>query len=132
MDDELFLTPFAEEDGDWLDDLIEGGWLYMKDGLLCIHPVIRIVCVEVLKPTEENCEEFLHGIKKQYDPKQYDHAKFRQMAEVFETASNLLEDKTGFWAGEAGFFWAQVTEPQRALECELRSVEKMEQHQHST
>ena len=59
MDDELFLTPFAEEDGDWLDDLIEGGWLYMKDGLLCIHPVIRIVCVEELKPSDEVCENFV-------------------------------------------------------------------------
>ena len=129
MDDELFLAPFTEEDGDWLDDLIEGGWLYMKDGLLCIHPVIRIVCVEVLKPKDWNCFVFLHGIQKQYDRKQYDHAKFRQMAEVFETASNLLEDKTGFWANEAGYLWDQVAETQRALTCNLRSVEKKEQHQ---
>lgn len=129
MDDELFLTPFAEEDGDWLDDLIEGGWLYMKDGLLCIHPVIRIVCVEELKPTEESCEEFLFGIKNQYDRKQYDHAKFRQMAEVFETASNLLEGKTGFWANQAGYLWHEVAETQRALACNLRSVEKKERHQ---
>ena len=129
MDDELFLAPFAEEDGDWLDDLIEGGWLYMKDGLLCVHPVIRIVCAEVLKPTDGNCRAFLHGIRSQYDRKQYDHAKFRQMAEVFETASNLLEDKTGFWANEAGYFWDEVAETQRALACNLRSVEKTEQHQ---
>ena len=129
MDDELFLAPFVEEAGDWLDDLIEGGWLYMKDGLLCIHPVIRIVCVEVLKPTEESCEGFLVGIRNQYDQKQYDHAKFRQMAEVFETASNLLEDITGFWASWAGYLWNEQAETQRALTCNLRSVEKDEQHQ---
>ena len=129
MDDELFLAPFAEEAGDWLDDLIEGGWLYMKDGLLCIHPVIRIVCVEVLKPTEENCRAFLYGIWSQYDRKQYDHAKFRQMAEVFETASNLLEDKTGFWASWAGYLWHALAETQRALTCNLQSVQMCEQHQ---
>ena len=105
MDDELFLAPFAEEDGDWLDDLIEGGWLYMKDGLLCIHPVIRIVCVEELKPTDGNCLVFLSGIKIQYDRKQYEHSKFSQMAERFEKASSILEDEIGFWANAAGYFW---------------------------
>ena len=126
MDDELFLAPFAEEDGDWLDDLIEGGWLYMKDGLLCIHPVIRIVCVEELKPTDGNCLVFLSGIKIQYDRKQYEHSKFSQMAELFEKASSILEDEIGFWANAAGYFWGQVAEHQRALTCNLRYVEKME------
>ena len=114
---------------DLLQELADKGWLLRKKGDIKIHPVIRIVCVEVLKPTEENCEDFLHGIRNQYDEKQYDHAKFRQMAEVFETASNLLEDKTGFWANEAGYLWNQVAEPQRALACNLRSVEKTVQHQ---
>ena len=124
MDDELFLAPFAEEAGDRLDDLIEGGWLYMKDGLLCIHPVIRIVCVEVLKPSEENCERFLVGIDGQYDQKHYDAVKFRQMAEVLENAACTLEDHhDGFWAGEAGYYWAQVGEAVRALSLQLRELE---------
>ena len=114
---------------DTLQELADKGWLLRKKGDIKIHPVIRIVCVEVLKPTEESCEEFLFGIKNQYDRKQYDHAKFRQMAEVFETASNLLEDKTGFWANKAGYLWGEVAETQRALACNLRSVEKNEQHQ---
>ena len=124
MDDGLFLSPFIEEAGDRLDDLIEGGWLYMKDGLLRIHPVIRIVCVEVLKPSEENCERFLVGIDGQYDQKHYDAVKFRQMAEVLENAACTLEDHhDGFWAGEAGYYWAQVGEAVRALSLQLRELE---------
>lgn len=129
MDDGLFLSPFIEEAGDRLDDLIEGGWLYMKDGLLRIHPVIRIVCVEVLEPTEEKCEDFLSGIWGQYDRKRYDHAKFRQMAELFENADQILDDKTGSCENLAGYLWLTLSETQRALICNLRSMEKMEQNQ---
>ena len=114
---------------DILQELADKGWLLRKKGDIKINPVIRIVCVEVLKPSEENCRAFLRGIRNQYDRKQYDHAKFRQMAEVFETASNLLEDKTGFWANAAGYLWNELAETQRALACNLRSVEKCEQNQ---
>ena len=131
MDDGLFLAAFDDREtvDDLLQSLIDKGWLLWKDELLKIHPVIRLVCREELEPTEENCEDFLVGIQKQYDPKRYDHVKFRQMAELFENASTTLEDKTGFWAGEAGYFWLTLAEPQRALSCNLRSVEKKEQHQ---
>ena len=114
---------------DTLQELADKGWLLRKKGDIKIHPVIRIVCVEVLKPTDGNCEDFLFGIKNQYDRKQYDNAKFRQMAEVFETASNLLEDKTGFWASWAGYLWNELAETQRALTCNLRFVQICEQHQ---
>ena len=71
MDDELFLASFVEEAEDWLDDLIEGGWLYMENGLLRIHPVIRIVCIEVLKPTGENCNSFLHKLWNTFDKEKF-------------------------------------------------------------
>ena len=131
MGDGLFLSGFEDEEtvDELVQSLIDKGWLLWKEELLKIHPVIRLVCRTELKPTDGNCRAFLHGIKNQYDRKQYDHAKFRQMAEVFETASNLLEDKTGFWAGEAGYLWNALAETQRALACNLRSVEKKEQHQ---
>lgn len=128
MDDGLFLSPFIEEAGDWLDDLIEGGWLYMKDGLLRIHPVIRIVCIEVLEPTEEKCEDFLIGIQRKYDPKQYSTAKFRQMAELFETAANTLEDPECRWALLAGHFWGALGESVKALECNKGAVRRLEIH----
>ena len=131
MDDGLFLAAFADREtvDDVLQSLIDKGWLLWKDELLKIHPVIRLVCREELEPTDGNCEEFLDGIDNQYDRKRYDHVKFRQMAELFENASNTLEDKNGYWAGEAGCFWKLVGEPVRALTLELRVVRLKERYQ---
>ena len=114
---------------DLVQELADKGWLQWKGNDIRIHPVIQLVCMEVLKKRDRRYQAFLYSLKLQYDRKQYDHAKFRQMAEVFETASNLLEDITGFWANAAGYFWDELAETQRALTCNLRSVEKDEQHQ---
>ena len=129
MEESLFYLALPEALREELDSLEKRGWLNREKGVLRIHPVVRLVCRTELKPTEENCKAFLRGIDNQYDRKQYDHEKFRQMAEVFETASNLLEDKTGVWASLAGYLWNQVAETQRALACNLRSVQICEQHQ---
>ena len=113
---------------DLVQELADKGWLLWKENDVRIHPVIRLVCMEVLKKRDRVSQAFLYGLKLQFDEKRYDHTKYRQMAEVFETASNILEDKTGYWANEAGYFLSQVAEQQRALVCTLRSVEK-KQHQ---
>ena len=132
MDEALFRRALTEGAAKEIKLLEKRGWVDRKEGKVTIHPVVRLVCRTELKPTDENCEDFLFGIKKQHDKKQYDHVKFRQMAEVFETASNLLEDKTGFWAGEAGYFWNKVAEHSRELSCKLRTVERCEKHQPGT
>ena len=132
MDEALFRHALTEIAAKEIKLLEKKGWVDRKEGNVTIHPVVRLVCRTELKPTEENCEEFLFGIKKQYDKKQYDHIKFRQMAEVFEHASNILEDKTGFWAGEAGYFWNKVAEHSRELSCKLRTVERCEKQQPGT
>ena len=129
MEPELFGNALPEDARSALNGLLTHGWLQRKEGLVTIHPVVRLVCRTELEPTEENCEDFLLGIHNQYDPKQYDHVKFRQMAELFENASTTLEDKIGFCASWAGYLWGEVADTQRALSCNLRAVEKMEQHQ---
>ena len=125
MDIKLFLSPFKEKT--W-KKLLDSGWLSVENGLVRIHPVIRIVCVAALKPCEENCNNFLISIRNQYDRRQYDSDKFRQIAELFENASTTLDDQTGFWSGEAGYFWKEIGEPGRALELELRGLELRKQN----
>ena len=132
MDEALFRHALTEGAAKEIKLLEKKGWVDRKEGLVTIHPVVRLVCRTELKPTDGNCEDFLFGIKKQYDKKQYDHIKFRQMAEVFEHASNTLEDKTGFWSGEAGYFWNKVAEHSRELSCKLRTVERCEKQQPGT
>ena len=132
MDEAVFRHALTDGAAKAIKLLEKKGWVDRKEGKVTIHPVVRLVCRTELKPTEENCEDFLFGIKKQYDKKQYDHIKFRQMAEVFEHASNTLEDKTGFWSGEAGYFWNKVAEHSRELSCKLRTVERCEKQQPGT
>ena len=129
MDAKLFRAALPEGAAKEIKKLEKKGWVDRKEGLVTIHPVVRLVCRTELEPTDGNCWEFLRGIKKQYDRKRYDHVKFRQMAELFEHASTTLEDKNGFWANQAGYLWGEVADTQRALSCNLRYVEKMEQHQ---
>ena len=129
MDEALFRHALPDGAAKEIKKLEKKGWVDRKEGRVTIHPVVRLVCRTELEPTEENCEDFLFGIKSQYDRKRYDHVKYRQMAELFENASTTLDEKIGFWANQAGYLWYAVAEPQRALSCNLRSVEKREQHQ---
>ena len=128
MDGELFLQPFEEDLGDSLNDLIQGGWLLWKDDLLRIHPVIRLVCIEELSPTVENCADFLEWFRGQYDRTTYDTAKFSQIAALYETASEVLQEKDGLWANEAGYLWLVLMESRRALTCNQRAVALLEQN----
>ena len=128
MDDALFLAPFEEEMADVLDDLIDHGWLELnEDELLHIHPVIRIVCREELKPTDENCGPFLTGLLNQYDNNEaYDKEKYRQLAEAFTLAAEDLEDREGNWAIWAGYFWSKLGEAKAALDCNQKMVQNLE------
>ena len=128
MDPELFLQPFEEDLGDDLEELIRSGWLLWKEDLLRIHPVIRLVCIEELKPTVENCRSFLHWFRGQYDETTYDREKFAQIAALYENASHVLGETGGFWACEAGYLWNVLVETKRAESCNLRAVDILEQN----
>ena len=137
MDPEFFLQPFEEDLGDELQELIRSGWLLWKEGkedllrkedFLRIHPVIRLVCIEELKPTVETCREFLLWFRGQYDRTTYDWEKFAQIAALYETASHVLGETDGFWVGDAGYLWGVLVESRRALTCNLRAVALKEQN----
>ena len=129
MSDELFMRPFAEEMQDILDGLIQKGWLLWENDLLKIHPVICIVCREELKPTEETCGDFMEGVFDWYDKKKYDHAKFRQLAELLEGASDTLGDPDGWYIVRAGYLCLCIGESRQGLKCNLRAMELREQSQ---
>ena len=128
MDEALFRHALTDGAAKAIKLLEKKGWVDRKEGLVTIHPVVRLVCRTELKPTEENCRAFLRGIWGQYDRKQYEHTKFRQMAEVFENASEILEDQYGLWTSRAGSLWDVLGEPREALKCNLLSVKKKEKH----
>lgn len=129
MDDELFMFPLKEEMQDVLDELIEKGWLLWKDTLLKIHPVIRIVCEEILKPNDDNCGFFLVRLAEWYEPNNFDKDKIYQLAELFSHVADDFEDARGDWALFAGRFWYELGELRKALDYNLKNVTKREQNQ---
>ena len=128
MHNQLFRQALPEECRDSIRDLHRRGWVQSENKLLTIHPVVRLVCRRELKPTVENCREFLLCFRGQYDSTTYDREKFAQIAALYETASQVLGETDGFWACEAGYLWDVLVEPRRALTCNLRAVDILEQN----
>ena len=83
MDGELFAEPFSEEGQAVLDELIDHGWLTAEDGVVSIHPVVRLVCREELKPGDESCGAFLYALWDRVDFTKHERRKFEQLAELF-------------------------------------------------
>ncbi len=121
-------SPKLPRVSDILKDLADRGWLDWEGDLLRIHPVIRLVCIEELSPTVETCDAFLEWFRGQYDQTTYDREKFAQIASLYETASEVLRETDGIWIGIAGYLWNVLVEPLRALTCNHRAVELLEQN----
>ena len=128
MDDSLFLAPIETDMEDALDHLIDNGWLNFKDELLSIHPVIRKVCEEELKPSDENCGDYLNGFIAQYDEKDYQLERLHQMAELLTKAADCLADAQGTWALNAGERWRNVGDLAQTRKYCVRAMEKLEQN----
>lgn len=128
MHNQLFRQALPEECRDSIRDLHRRGWVQSENKLLTIHPVVRLVCRRELKPTVENCREFLLWFRGQYDKTTYDRVKFAQIAALYETASHVLGETDGFWSCEAGYLWDVLVESRRALTCNLRAVALREQN----
>ena len=123
-----FRTAVTPEEKCAIPELKKRGWLQVDDGCYTMHPVVRLVCRQELKPTDENCNDFLAALRKQYDPNQYDQVLYRQLAELFSTASDVLEDKQGYFAHWAGRMWRELGEHSKALAYitkELTILEKV-------
>ena len=102
LDVRYFRTALTEEMRKAFPSLGKRGWLTAENGLLTIHPVIRLVCRTELEPTDENCGDFLDALWGQFDPKEYDRGKYAQLAEVFALAAEHLEDQEAEWINTSG------------------------------
>ena len=84
---------------------LEGAsWVRRRnDNKLCIHPLIRLIFKNELAPKDEDCEEFLSALWKKFEF-QYpvNTALFKQAAELYENATNNLQDAFGNFAYCAG------------------------------
>ena len=118
--------PVKSEERKWVKKLEKTGWLARSGDLLTIHPVVREVCLEELKPDMVACGPFLNELSDQYVKTRYNDynpVRYRQIADCFACAARLLkDDKTGEWALRAGFLYNRLGDYRAALEQDLKAV----------
>ena len=127
LDVRYFRTALTDEMRKAFPILGKRGWLTAENGLLTIHPVIRLVCRTELTPTDENCGDFLHALWGQFDPKEYDRGKYAQLAEVFALAADHLEDQEAEWINYNGYlrlYLAQYDTARDLYEKHLPALEE--------
>lgn len=102
LDAALFLSCEAPEDRRRLRRLEARGWVRRgADDLLRIHPLVRSVLTEELKPRDADCAAFLSAVCEQLGS-DTDERLYAQGADLYIRASELLEDEHGDFASCAG------------------------------
>lgn len=127
MGGELFGTSLREEEQDALELLLERGWLEIRNALLSIHPVIRLVCLTELEPTQTDCEAFLEKLWTQYDQTEYRLAHYSQMAELFALAFDRLGRSNATWLNRSGIIWNTLGQYQAIHDLYLPRLSELEQ-----
>lgn len=126
MEQGLLRACLDREEKKMLRSLRNRGWLGKNGTLYLIHPAVREVCIEELKPSDESCGAFLVKLGEQYDEMHYDHVRYGQLADTFRRASQYLQDQRGDWAHHAGVLYDKLGDYFAALEqnelCLTRSI----------
>ena len=109
---------------------LEGrGWLRRRaeNNSLWIHPLVRSVFLNELKPTNDDCSIFLSTLWKRLDDRYPQEKKlFHQAAELFEGASKNLGDQSGEHHFHAGFCHIVSDNFVKALTLEEKAVRLQE------
>lgn len=127
MDADLFANALPESAQAALDALSNRAWLRVNNAnMVTIHPVVRLLCFEELKPTDEICRAFLENLWGNYDKKKYDHDLYSTMAELYTTAAEKLENERVGWSGRARALWHKVGQYEKALHCAKMTIERRE------
>ena len=115
MDAETFGMALQEDEQQALDDLINHGWLAVKNDTLTIHPVVRLVCREELKPSDEKCTDFLDCLWNNCQIDEHYIRSLSQLASIFTSAADNLTDHSGAWAHRAGDVWDELSRANKQL-----------------
>ena len=127
LDVRYFRTALTDEMCKTFPSLGKRGWLSAENGLLTIHPVIRLVCRTELTPTDENCGDFLNRLWEQFDEKKYDHVKYAQLAEVFALAADHLEDWEAKWINRSGRLLGELAQYDTARDLYEKHLSALEE-----
>lgn len=105
---------------------IEGhGWIRRRheNNVLWIHPLIRSIIKDEIRPINADCEEFLSTLWNKLDEKYPpDIDLFRQSAELYERAANDLGDEKGEHLFHAGYCYINARNSSQAFLIEEKAV----------
>ena len=116
MNLDLFRDSLPDDWRSSLAPLGRRGWLTSKDGILTIHPVIRLACREELGPVDRICWFFLMHLRYRYARGYCPVAQYTQLAETFSLAAENLNDSELFCLNSAGMLWLVMGQYQKAAE----------------
>ena len=122
LDEKMFAEAFTAEGVDAINQLLDHGWLTNKGHSVCIHPVLRMVCHEVLKPDKNACWPFLAALWNRYDKNSYHQHTIRCLAEIYGNAVRVLPEKCVSWTGLASWFYDQLGEYELGLKYNQQAL----------
>lgn len=125
FDAATFITNEDDAQKIQLKTLEAHSWIrrHKENNRLTIHPLIRTVFRNELRPTDDDCNNFLRRIWNIADNDfAMDLEFFRQAAELFERATNDLADKRGDFAFYAGYCFIVTGKILSATRCEEKAV----------
>lgn len=96
LDIKLFRQGESKDERDALKSLIAHGWVqcaYLKEGihLLTIHPLIRELIINELKPREEDILPYTTQLWERYDPWNFTPEEMQQRITLLENALNFFQ-----------------------------------------
>ena len=129
FDAATFVTNEDDDKKIQLKKLETHSWIRRRkeDNRLTIHPLIRTIFKNELRPDDDDCSDFLRCIwnvvDNSYPP---DLEFFAQTAELFERATNDLSDRCGDFAFYAGFCFIATGKFSAAVKYEDKAVKVRE------
>lgn len=137
MNERVFQRCLSAEQISSLNELINRGMIQRESWIdkqtapqrLTLHPVIRTVCFEELKPTGESCNRFLQRMRRYFDPnRSIPKEDVEQIAKCFSYVSDL-EDPDGRWAGLAALYWDKHGDGKETLKYNQRALNRSQSQQ---
>lgn len=129
MDALLFMECLEKEEQKCLQRLVAKGWLRRQaNNLLTIHPIIRQVCREELKPDDEVCQGFLDALWVKYDKNQFSFIRYFQMAECFALATEYMKDEKGLYSTRTGTLYDSIYDYKKGIEYYQRAKRTLEKN----
>ena len=125
FDAATFITNELDDQKIQLRNLEAHSWIrrHKENNRLTIHPLIRTIFRNELQPNDDDCKNFLRRIWNIADNDfAMDLEFFHQAAELFERATNDLEDKRGDFAFYAGYCFIVTGKISSATRCEEKAV----------